>query len=131
MVLEGAGHIEITRPAPAPEGRLDLATPQVHLPFDTISDRTYTYWSIEEFPQIANGMSGFLPREQRRLKETMKRFPDATSVAALQHLGIRTVVLYPELARGTEYRRAGVRSVEGLPVTVERREGAVVFHVQR
>ena len=131
VLVEGTGHIEVTRPAPAPAGRLGLATPQVHLPFDTISDRTYTYWSIDGFPKIANGMSGFFPRPQSRLRAKMARFPDRSSVAALQELGIRTVIFYPDLAQGSEFEKVEERSIEGLPLAVERREGAVVFHVQR
>ena len=131
VLVEGAGHIEVTRPAPAPMGRLGLATPQVHLPFDSISDRTHTYWSIDEFPKIANGMSGFFPHEQGRLKATMTQFPNAASVAALQGLGIRTVIFHPDLAVATKFEEVGKRSVEGLPLTVERREDVLVFHLQR
>jgi hypothetical protein len=59
----------------------------------------------------------------------MQAFPDSSSVARLRRLGVRTVVLHPNLARATPWQRTAKRSVRGLPLRRERRAQVVVYQI--
>jgi hypothetical protein len=108
----------LLRPVPAvPTARLGAAAPQFHLPSDPFRDPIYMFWSTEEFPPLVNGHSGFIPQALAGLRASKSSFPSADSVAALRRMGARTVVLHVDLARGTPWRDAASRPLEGLPLT--------------
>ena len=104
--------------------------PRVHLPFGTEAETLFMLWSAEGFPTIVNGRSGFVPALQDRLAERWEGFPDFESVAALRSLGVRNVVLHPELAAASSWAGAANRSIEGLGVTTVRRGGVVWFNLE-
>jgi hypothetical protein len=86
----------------------------------------YLIWSTEGFPRIVNGFSSFEPRNSDALKDALDGFPDQKSVAALRRAGVRTVVLHPSFARGTQWEQTAARPLDGLPL-VRRRVGEVVL----
>jgi hypothetical protein len=128
ILLEGLGPPAQPRVPPAPPGQRDRASPQLHLPFDwDIPAILYLYWSTAGFPAVVNEYGSFQPVALQRLRTVMERFPDARSVQALRHLGVRTVILHPDLARGTRWQRTATRSIAGLPLRREKASGVVVY----
>lgn len=104
---------------------LPAAGPQMHLPSSEFDDLMYVFWSTTGFPAIVNGYSGFTPDLLSRLRAEVASFPDPASVERLRSLGVRLVVLHPDLAAGTEWEGAEDRPVAGLGLE-RRSEGAMV-----
>jgi hypothetical protein len=119
-----------TAPAPPLPAALDQAAgPLLVLPSDGFHDNWAMYWSTAGFPPIANGNSGFVPRELAELRAGVAGFPDPTSVALLQERGIRRVVLLPAYAVGSPWQDAQAKPVDGLPVRRSVVGDAVVYEV--
>jgi hypothetical protein len=134
VLLEGAGFSSEGGPAhptvpPEPAGQRGLADPQLHLPMSREGNRRYALWSTAGFPRIVNGRASFQPTLTTEIALDVAAFPDARSVARLRALGVRTVVLHPNLARGTSWEGAERKPLSGLGVTRERRGDVVVFHL--
>jgi hypothetical protein len=87
------------------------------------------YWSSAGLYPIANGNSGFLPRELEALRTGVASFPDAGSVALLQRTGIRRVVLLLQYAGGSPWEAAAGKPVDGLPVQRSEVGDAVVYEL--
>jgi len=143
VVLEGSGYqvrdggirSELAPPVPAaPAGQRDAPAPQLHLPFAEAYPfgfaEFYVYWSTDGFPEIANGWAGFLPRSDVRFYRAAMGFPSARSLARLRGLGIRTVIVHPDLAAGTPLAKAASRPLEDLPLRRERTGDVVLFHLE-
>ena len=127
VALEVLGTTPVRTPPPRPAA-LDRATgPLLVLPSDTFHDNWAMYWSTAGFYRLANGNSGFTPSGQGALREQVAGFPDAASIAALQRVGIRQVVLLPAYTDGSPWQGAEQRSVRGLGITRTRVGEAVVF----
>jgi hypothetical protein len=130
ILLDGLGPIpHPSVPAP-PAGQRFAAPPQLHLPIDFYSASRYSYWSVAGFPAIVNGTGAFEPTSLEQLRKTVETFPDAKSVAALRDAGVQTVVLHPELARGTAWEGTAQRSVARLPVSRDVQDGVVVYRLE-
>ena len=114
---------------PEPAGQRGLAAAQLHLPMSRAGNRRYALWSTAGFPAIVNGRASFNPRLTTEIAVDVAGFPDARSVDRLRALGVRTVVLHPELAAGTSWERADRPPASGLGLVRERRGDVVVFHV--
>lgn len=135
IVLAGPSHPTVP---PPPSGQVHAPGPQLHLPTGDKynpaargwDDITYMFWSTDGFRPVVNGTSGFLPPPLGTLRKQMRRFPDRATVDRLRSLGVRTVVLHPERARGTSWERTASRSVRGLPVVRQKRDGVVVFSLR-
>jgi hypothetical protein len=97
VVVEGAGKEPHPAVPKAPPSTADLPQPQLYLPTITSSDRLFQYWSINGYPEIAQGVSTFDIHSIDDLRGGMQNFPDRQGVSKLQHLGIRTVVLDPRV----------------------------------
>src|SRR5262249_40567330 len=97
ILLEGFGPIPHPRVPHVPPGQTGAAAPDLSLPTDDVTDLRYAYWSVEGFPEIANGGGSFDPTSLVRLREAVASFPDANSVSYLRALGIRTVIFHPDL----------------------------------
>jgi hypothetical protein len=96
IVVEGLGPPPVVR-VPQPPPRLaEVPAPQMHLPLGT-AGFAYMLWSSDGFPEIANGGSGFVPRQYAELADAVEGFPDRRSVDYLRGLGIRSVVVHPQL----------------------------------
>ncbi len=132
VALEGLGApIPTAQLPPKPRG-IEAAGEelQLHLPLNIgfPSEAQYMLWTTDRFPLLVNGYSGLVPQRLRALETLIKRFPDAASIDALRVFGVKTVVLYPALARDSAWRDAHTRSIEGLGI--ERRPvGDVVIFV--
>lgn len=113
----------------APAGQSGLPAPQLHLPMSREGNRRYALWSTDGFPRIVNGRASFQPALTTSIAASVAGFPDARSVARLRALGVRTVVLHPDLAAGTAWAGSDSKSVSGLGIVRERRGDVVVFHV--
>ncbi len=129
--LEGGVHGPAHPTVPVePSGQRDLAAPQLHLPMSREGNRRYALWSAAGFPRIVNGRASFQPSLTTAIAFDMAAFPDARSVARLQALGVKTVVLHPNLAAGTSWAGAERKPIAGLGLTRGRRGDVVVFRVR-
>ncbi len=134
ILFEGAGFEGLDGPAhpavPKPPLALgSLPDPQLHLPMSRVGNRRYVLWSTDGFPQIVNGRASFGPRLTSEIAYRVRNFPDRESAAYLRRIGVRTVVLYTQLAPGTSWARAAERPVSGLGLGRERRGAAIVYRV--
>jgi hypothetical protein len=111
----------------APKGVAGLSEPQLHLPLTIPANRRYVLWSTEGFPKLMNGRGSFVPLSFASLERRMRTFPDRRTAALLRSLGIRTVVLHPDLAPGTAWQGAAARPVAGLGLA-RRRSGDVLVY---
>jgi hypothetical protein len=132
VLAEGAGFSSKGGPAhpsvpPEPAGQRGLAAPQLHLPMSREGNRRFVLWSTAGFPRIVNGRASFQPALTTAIATDVANFPDAPSVARLRELGVRTVVLHPNLAPGTSWEGAAGKPIDGLFITRERRGDVVVF----
>jgi hypothetical protein len=128
-LAEGAARIDHTRVPEPPAGFAEIREPSIHLPTDPFHDMQYMFWSIGDFPSLANGHAVFIPRELTALREAMKGFPDRTSTSYLAQLGVRAVVFHPEFARGTQWENVPTASIEGLPLTREVLGSLLVYRI--
>lgn len=142
VVFEGAGREGHPVVPAAPPSTASIHGPQLYLPSDTSTDRLFQFWSTNGFPTIANGVSTFDIKALDDLRGGMADFPDAPGVRKLQGLGIRTVVLDPQVAAlklppshgsallPSDSAAAARRSVAGLPVKVRRDGPLVIFTIE-
>jgi hypothetical protein len=108
----------------------EIPTPQLHLPALTAKEnRAFQLASTEGFPDMVNGRASTNPAVVLDLLKHMANFPDATTVRELQAYGVRTVILHPGLSEGTPQAGAARKSIEGLPLTVCRLPGLIVYEV--
>ena len=128
ILVEGIG----TTPHPVvPRQPAALATveaPILVLPSSQAQDQLVMLWSTDRFAPIINGGSGFAPASITFTREITATFPDEQSVSHLRTLGVATVVVLPE-AVGTEWETALTATGDGLGITREEIDGAVIFHI--
>jgi hypothetical protein len=103
----------------------------MHLPLQTgeASSPRVVLWSTDGFARVTTGIGAYEPRGYSKLKRDMQGFPDRTSIARLRALGIRVVVLHPDLAVGTPWEHTAERSVTGLGVIKKAGGGVVVYRL--
>ncbi|MEU1606574.1 hypothetical protein [Micromonospora matsumotoense] len=119
VLLEGVNR---TPHVPAPEqpaALRGLTGPALVLPSDGIRELHVMLWSTDGFPKVVNGLASFTPQAQERIRAVSMTFPDATSVAYLRQVGLRTVVLLPGWAPGTPWADVAARPVDGLGISRE------------
>lgn len=125
VLAEGVGTITYWD-VPQPSAAIATAEgPQLHLPSDWLIDPTYMFFSIEGWPRIANGHSGFVPTAITELRARTASFPDEASLAYLRDKGIRTVIFHRNLAPGTPW--ADVESRPMDPRVGKEDHGSVVI----
>jgi hypothetical protein len=129
VTAESLGTTETPPPPPLPAALDHVAGPVLVLPSDGFHDTWAMYWSSAGLYPIANGSSGFLPRELEALRQGVAAFPDPASVALLQQTGIRRVVLLLQYAGGSPWEAAAGKPVDGLPVQRSQVGDAVVYEV--
>ena len=142
IVVEGAGKEPHPVVPKAPPSTAFLPQPQLYLPSITSSDRLYQFWSTNGYPEIAQGVSTFDIHSIDDLRGGLQDFPDAPGVRKLQRLGVRTVVLDPQVQsfglppdRGAIYEppdpaAAAVKSIKGLPITRSRLGPLTIFEIE-
>lgn len=129
ILLEGLGPTELQRVPAVPDG-FGTPDPQLHLPSGAPTDSLYSLWSIDGFPRIVNGYGAFTPSRLAEVRRITASFPDERSVAFLRELGVRTVILHPELAVGTSFEDAAERSTRGLPLVREDKGRVVLYRLR-
>ena len=108
-----------------------VTPPQLHLPAERATDnRRYLLWSTDGFPAIVNGRSSLNPAFTGRLIESMEPFPDRRTAARLQRLGVNSVILHTNRAKGTPWDAAATRPVAGLPLSRRSRGGLVIYEIR-
>jgi len=106
-----------------------VPAPVMFLPTDLVGDYHLMLWSTDGWPTLANGSSGFDPPWQAKLREAVKPFPDAGSVAALRARGVRTVVVARSRAVGSAWKGAADKPVTGLGIQRLDHGDAVVYRL--
>ena len=129
VVWEGSGRLATVDPPDIPAGLSSLQQPVFHIPSDWSNDSTYMWWSTDGFPDIANGISGFVTDELTELQQETYSFPDAESLQALRSYGVRTVVAHKDLLPGTSYQDVPNRSAVGLGVRVRETGDLLIYEL--
>jgi hypothetical protein len=128
ILVEGIG----TTPHPVvprqPAALASVEAPVLVLPSGQGEDQLVMLWSTDRFEPVVNGGSGFEPTSIRFTREITHTFPDEQSLSHLRTIGVATVVVLPE-AVGTEWETALTATGDGLGITREEIDGAVVFHI--
>jgi hypothetical protein len=141
VLVEGSG-FDLRRPADgflagpshpaaprAPAGLAGIVEPQLHLPLTVPANRRYVLWSSAGFPKLVNGRGSFVPTYFAELEHRMRTFPDRRTAGLVRALGVRSVVLHPDLAPGTAWQDAAERSSAGLGLVRKRRGELIVYGV--
>jgi hypothetical protein len=132
VVLEGVPDTPFPEVPPAPVSFASLEGPALVLPTDLAEDELIQFWSADGFPDLANGSSGYIPPGLYQLRETVKSFPDAASVAYLRGRGVRTVVVErrPHALSWPDNPPALTNPVDGLGIIREDLPDAILYHLQ-
>jgi hypothetical protein len=130
ILVEGLGPLTHPRVPPPPDAVRLEAAPQLHLPAGFKDDLRYSYWSTAGFPETVNGAGGFDPDGYDALRKAIAGFPDAESMRVLRLLGVKSVLLHPDVAVGTPWEGAAARSTTGLAVERAQVGDVVVFRLR-
>ena len=126
VLVEGLGPTPLHEVPKPPPGLMNLTAPQYHLPPGALDTR-YLLWSTRGYPELVNGYGSFVPRLAERTAGLTQGFPSRRSVAWLRALGVRTVIVHPDLARGSEWGRAVAGDVQGLALRRTIEDEVVVY----
>jgi hypothetical protein len=63
----------------------------------------FMYGSISHWHRLVNGYSGYEPPDYRETRERMREFPDDASIARLNELGVRYVLVHKAYYKAGEY----------------------------
>ena len=104
VLIEGAGfpypHPTVAKP---PAGLAEATPPRLHLPMYEYDSRRFLVWSTNGFPEIVNGRGSFKPASFDELEQRMASFPEPATIRELRDLGVRTVVLHPDIVSDTPW----------------------------
>ena len=117
VLIEGLPKMDHIRLPAAPAAMAAGPAPLVVLPSDESTDLNAMLWSTNGFPVMANGASSIVTPARQEVRDLMRSFPSAPSVARLRELGIRSVVVVRERVGGTPYEAALYGSIDGLGIT--------------
>ncbi|MBK5307835.1 MAG: hypothetical protein JJD92_14215 [Frankiaceae bacterium] len=126
-LVEGLNTVGTPSVGPVPSAWRGIRGPVMALPSDYGNDYAAMLWSTEGLPGLVNGTAGFIPRELERLRAETAAFPDASSVAALRAIGVRTVLLDTTRSPGTPWEGAASRAVDGLGISRRDVGSSIVF----
>lgn len=122
--LNATPHPTVPRP---PASLAAAPAPMLVLPSDSLNDEHVMMWLTQDFQPIVNGGSGFTPDVTQQVRDVTKSFPDPGSIDLLRQLGVKSVVVLRNQARGTPYEGALTASVDGLGIQRQERDDAVIF----
>lgn len=125
-VLEGATAVQ-TPQVPAAVDLRAAPQPMLVLTRGTLDDTQVMTWSTDGFPQVVNGISGFVPTGQATIRQHAAGLPSAASVAQLRADGLASVVL-PLTWAGDVGAVQQAFEAQGLAVT--RTAGALVVDLR-
>jgi hypothetical protein len=112
-----------------PKTMRTVSGPMLVLPTADLTDQTTMLWSTTRFQQLANGAGGFAATRQAELRRNVANFPDPASIDYLRSQRITTVLLLRSEVAGTPWERAGDLPVDGLNITREDLDDAVIFRL--
>jgi hypothetical protein len=127
IVIEGRPALAHPSVPAMPSALRTAQAPMMVLPSDRVYDARTMLGSVDRFPQMVNGYSGFIPRSQDEMRVAAMHFPDAASIALLRHFGVKTVVVLKHEVVGTPYEHAATADVAGLGITRNEEPDAVVY----
>jgi hypothetical protein len=127
VLIEGLGPTPVYEVPKPPRGVMSARAPQYHLPARDGDSIRYLLWSTRRYPELVNGYGSFWPRLKLRAASLTRSFPDRRSVAWLRALGVRTVIVHPDVARGSGWAGAVAGDVEGLPLRRAVKDEFVVY----
>ncbi len=130
VLVEGLGRVEHHTVPEMPPELASVGGPRFHLPSNDYHDAVYMLWSTEDFTPIVNGVSGFLPQKLAQLREDMEEFPEPAMVTRLRSMGVRFVVLHPDLASGTAWEDLGRVSIRAPGVVKRERGDLVIYEIE-
>jgi hypothetical protein len=99
------------------------------LPAGAPHDGLAMLWSVDGFPALVNGDGDRVTSRQREIREIVRNFPDDASISQLRDLGVRTVIVVKARVGGTPFAGAAEAPVDGLDVTRDETDDAVVFRL--
>lgn len=111
-----------------PEAPVDMSAlegPVLFLPAGG-GDTRVQYWSLDGFPEVANGVAAFTPDEQAGIRSLSQGFPSDGAIEALRGAGIETVVVLPGSLPGSDWAGMDTES-EPFGVDVDRTETAIIY----
>ena len=121
VAVEGAADTPVPR-VPAPPVALGgLEAPVMVVSPGPVYDTRVMLWSTDGFPQVTNGLSGFVPPPTERLRRLARDLPDPAAARALVvEAGVRTVVVPTADERTARaFARAGLPGrLEGAALVV-------------
>ncbi|MDT5024825.1 MAG: hypothetical protein QOE61_1251, partial [Micromonosporaceae bacterium] len=129
VLVEGVGITPHVAVPAAPAAVATAKAPFLVLPSAELHDMQVMLWSTDRFADVLNGGSGLVPTEIAETRKQVERFPDAQSVGYLRQMGVNTVVVLPDLAKGTVWEAAASQPIDDLGITREVVNDAVVFHL--
>jgi hypothetical protein len=116
VLVEGLGNKEPATVPPSPIAMHTIQGPAVVLPTGELEDMNVMLWTTDGFPKVANGGSGFQPKQQGEIRAAMQTFPDPASVDLLRGLNFKTVVVVRSQVIGTAFERAIDAPIDGLGI---------------
>ncbi|MTK03932.1 hypothetical protein FF096_18145 [Micromonospora sp. CP22] len=129
VLVEGVNRTPHPDVPTAPAAMRSAAEPMLILPSDGVTEAHIMLWSTDGFPRVVNGHITFVPTSQEQIRAASATFPDQGSVAFLRQAGIRSVVVLPHLLAGTPWDGVATRPFDGLGITREEVDGALVYHL--
>ncbi|MET0423710.1 MAG: hypothetical protein ABW046_07540 [Actinoplanes sp.] len=112
VLAEGVNRTPHPEVPVAPAAVRAATEPLLVLPSDGLLELNIMLWSTDGFPRVANGLAGFVPADQERIRRGTETFPDPASVALLREAGIRSVVVLPDQLGGTPWAGIPDRPVD-------------------
>jgi hypothetical protein len=117
VLAEGLPKMDHVPMPAAPAVMAAARAPLMVLPSDDGVDLNVMLWSTNGFPVMANGASSVVTPARQQLRDIMRTFPNAPSVAKLRELGIRSVVVVRDRLVNTPYQPALDAPIDGLGIT--------------
>lgn len=139
VLIEGLPSYQVTTVPKAPAAFKQVSNnrlpdPVLVLPTSESADPTVLLWSVDGFPEVANGAPG-APSRLAEIREVAWSFPQQDSIEVLRELGVRTVIVPREVATKAGYAAAarGWRDTEtefDLDVTISESREAIVYTLE-
>ncbi|MBM2615047.1 hypothetical protein JIG36_05670 [Actinoplanes sp. LDG1-06] len=129
VVVEGVNRTEHPEMLRYPAAMGAAHEPILVLPSGGSLEMPIMLWSTNGFPRIPNGIVTFTPTSQERIRTSSASFPDPASISSLRAEGIKSVVVLPEWLSGTAWEGVPNRPVDGLGITREDINGAILYRL--
>ncbi len=117
VTVEGLPNMDHVTIPDQPAAMAAARGPMIVVPSDDSIDLNIMLWSTNGFPVMTNGASSIDTPGHQAIRDLMKQFPDAGSVARLRSIGIRSAVVLLDRVPGTPYADVPDRPISGLGIT--------------